>query len=260
MVTPLGAKTGTSLAEIWQRTVAAQVTPPHALIFDVFGTCVDWRGSMAREGAALGQRLGIEGVDWVAVADAWRGQYQPQMETVRSGARAWVTLDALHRESLDTVLARFGLDDVPAAERDAFTDGWRRLDSWPDVSQGLQRLRSRYLLAPNSNGNIALMARLARWASLPWDAILGAEIAQGYKPQPQVYLRSVAALGLRPAQVMMVAAHNSDLHAAAACGLQTAFVPRPLEHGPGQASDLTPEGNFTLVAADFADLATQLGC
>jgi 2-haloacid dehalogenase len=240
--------------------MAPQVTAPEALIFDVFGTCVDWRGSMAREGVALGQRLGIEGVDWVAVADAWRGQYQPRMETVRSGERPWVTLDTLHREALDTVLAQFGLKDVPAAERDTFTDGWRRLDPWPDVSDGLQRLRSRYLLAPNSNGNIALMVRLARWASLPWDTILGAEIAQGYKPQPQVYLRSVAALGLQPDQVMMVAAHNSDLHAAAACGLQTAFVPRPLEHGPGQATDLAPDGDYTHVATDFRDLATQLGC
>lgn len=236
------------------------MTPPEALIFDVFGTCVDWRGSMTREGVALGQRLGIEGIDWVAVADAWRGQYQPQMETVRSGQRPWVTLDTLHREALDTVLAQFGLDDVPAAERDHFSDGWRRLDPWPDVPDGLHRLRSRFLLAPNSNGNIALMVRLARWANLPWDTILGAEIAQAYKPQPQVYLRSVAALGLQPAQVMMVAAHNGDLHAAATCGLQTAFVPRPLEHGTGQASDLTPDGPFTIVAADFDDLATQLGC
>ena len=236
------------------------MTPPEALIFDVFGTCVDWRGSMTREGVALGQRLGIEGIDWVAVADAWRGQYQPQMETVRSGQRPWVTLDTLHREALDTVLAQFRLDHVPAAERDRFSDGWRRLDPWPDVPDGLHRLRSRFLLGPNSNGNIALMVRLARWANLPWDTILGAEIAQAYKPQPQVYLRSVAALGLQPAEVMMVAAHNGDLHAAAACGLQTAFVPRPFEHGPGQASDLTPDGTFTIVATDFNDLATQLGC
>jgi 2-haloacid dehalogenase len=239
--------------------VAAQVTTPEALIFDVFGTCVDWRSSITREGTELGQRLEIEGVDWVAVADAWRGQYQPQMETVRSGQRPWVTLDTLHREALDTVLAQFGLDSVPPAERDRFTDGWRRLDPWPDVPPGLQRLRSRYLLAPNSNGNIALMVRLARWAHLPWDTILGAEIAQGYKPQPQVYLRSVGALGLQPDQVMMVAAHNGDLHAAAACGLQTAFVPRPLEHGPDQTRDLEPVDDFTLVATDFNDLAAQLG-
>ncbi len=236
------------------------MTPPEALIFDVFGTCVDWRASMTREGEALGQRLGIECVDWTAIADAWRGQYQPQMETVRSGQRPWVTLDTLHRESLDAVLAQFGLDDVPPAERDRFSEGWRRLDPWPDVPSGLQRLRSRYLIGPNSNGNIALMVRLARWANLPWDTILGAEIAQGYKPQPAVYLRSVAALGLPPAHVMMVAAHNGDLRAAAACGLQTAFVPRPLEHGPSQATDLAPNGDFTLVATDFNDLAAQLGC
>ena len=240
--------------------MTTHVTPPQALIFDVFGTCVDWRGSMTREGIELGQRLGIEGVDWVAVADAWRGQYQPQMETVRSGQRPWVPLDTLHREALDTVLAQFGLDAVPTAERDRFTDGWRRLDPWPDVPPSLHLLRSRFLLAPNSNGNIALMVRLARWANLPWDTVLGAEIAQAYKPQPQVYLRSVEALGLEPAQVMMVAAHNGDLHAAVACGLQTAFVPRPYEHGPGQTSDLAPVGDFTIVAADFNDLATQLGC
>lgn len=240
--------------------MTAQVTAPQALIFDVFGTCVDWRSSITREGVELGQRLGLEGVDWVAMADAWRGQYQPQMETVRSGQRPWMTLDALHREALNTVLTQFGLNVIPAAERDRFTDGWRRLDPWPDVSPGLQRLRSGFLLAPNSNGNIALMVRLARWANLPWDTILGAEVAQGYKPQPEVYLRSVAALGLQPAQVMMVAAHNSDLHAAAACGLQTAFVPRLREHGPGQTSDLEPDGDFTIVAADFGDLASQLGC
>lgn len=241
--------------------MAAEVTRPEALIFDVFGTCVDWRGSIAREGAALGERLGITGVDWVAVADAWRAQYQPQMEPVRRGERPWATLDALHRASLDGVLAQFGLGAaVPPAERDAFALAWRRLDPWPDVPPGLQRLRPRYLLAPNSNGNIALMVRLARWADLPWDTVLGAEIAQGYKPQPRVYERSVTALDLAPAQVMMVAAHNGDLHAAAACGLQTAFVPRPLEHGPGQTSDLAPDGDFTIVAADFADLAAQLGC
>ncbi|MCA9876769.1 MAG: haloacid dehalogenase type II [Thermomicrobiales bacterium] len=236
------------------------MTAPEALLFDVFGTCVDWRGSMAREGEALGQRLGIADVDWVAVAEAWRGQYQPQMETVRSRQRPWVTLDTLHREGLDAVLAQFGLDDIPAVERETFTNGWRCLDPWPDVGPGLRRLRGRYLLAPNSNGNIALMVRLARWANLPWDTILGAEIAHAYKPQPAVYLRSVEALGLAPAQVMMVAAHSNDLDAAAACGLQTAFVPRPLEFGPGHSSPRVPERTFDLAAVDFEDLARQLGC
>lgn len=228
---------------------------PKALIFDVFGTCVDWRGSVAREGTALGERVGISGVDWLAFADAWRGQYQPQMETVRGGQRPWVTLDVLHRAALDTILPHFGLDHLSSTERDELTLAWHRLDPWPDVPAGLTRLRERVIIAPCSNGHIALMVNLARYAGLPWDAILGAEIAHAYKPQPEVYRRSVAALGLNPDQVMMVAAHNGDLVAAAACGLQTAFVPRPTEHGTHQTSDVGPEHEFTLVARDFGDLS-----
>jgi 2-haloacid dehalogenase len=231
---------------------------PKALVFDVFGTCVDWRTSVAREGEALGRRLGIGDVDWLAVADAWRGQYQPQMETVRGGHRPWVTLDVLHREALDAILPAFGLDDISAADRDELTLAWHRLDPWPDVVEGLARLKTRFIIAPNSNGNIALMVNMAKRAGLPWDAILGAEIARAYKPQPVVYLRCAEALGLAPGEVMMVAAHNTDLVAAAACGLQTAFVPRPLEHGPGQSSDLVPEHAFDVVARDFHDLAEQL--
>ena len=234
-------------------------TQPEALIFDVFGTCVDWRSSIAREGEALGRKLGVSGVDWLAVADAWRAQYQPQMETVRTGKRPWTTLDVLHREALDTVLPAFGLGDLSATERDDFTLAWHRLDPWPDVVAGLTRLKTRYIIAPNSNGHIALMVNLARCAGLPWDAILGAEIARAYKPRPEVYLRSAEALGLAPSSVMMVAAHNGDLHAAAACGLRTAFVPRPTEHGPGQTTDLAPEHDFDVVAWDFLDLASQLG-
>jgi 2-haloacid dehalogenase len=230
-----------------------------ALLFDVFGTCVDWRSGVAREGEALGRRLGISGVDWFAVADAWRDQYQPQMETVRGGKRAWVTLDVLHREALDTVLAAFGLDDVPAAERDELTLAWHRLDPWPDVVEGLTRLKSRSIIAPCSNGHIALMVTMAKRAGLPWDAILGAEIARAYKPQPSVYLRSAEALGLEPGAVMMVAAHPNDLVAAAGCGLRTAYVPRAAEFGPAGAGDLAPEQEFDLVADDFRDLAARLG-
>ena len=234
-------------------------TQPRALLFDVFGTCVDWRSSIAREGEALGRRLRVSGVDWLAVADAWRGQYQPQMETVRSGKRPWTTLDVLHREALDTVLPAFGLDDVSDTDRDEFTLAWHRLDPWPDVVEGLTRLKTRHIIAPNSNGNIALLVNMAKRAGLPWDAILGAEIARAYKPRPEVYLRCAQALGLAPSAVMMIAAHNSDLLAAAACGLQTAFVPRPTEYGPGQTSDLAPEHDFDLVARDFIDLADQMG-
>jgi 2-haloacid dehalogenase len=232
---------------------------PQALLFDVFGTCVDWRSGVTRDGEALGLRLGLVGIDWGAIADSWRAQYQPKMDEVRSGARPWTTLDVLHREGLDSVLADFGLDDISQADRDELTLAWHRLDPWPDVVAGLERLRTRFIIAPNSNGNIALLVHMARRAGLPWDAILGAEIAQAYKPQPAVYLKSAAALGLAPAEVMMVAAHNTDLGAAAACGLKTAFVPRPAEHGPGQASDLTPERAFDVVARDFLDLADQLG-
>ena len=230
---------------------------PKALLFDVFGTCVDWRSGVAREGEALGRRLGISGIDWFAVADAWRERYQPQMETVRGGGRPWVTLDVLHRESLDAVLAAFGLGDVPAAERDELTLAWHRLDPWPDVVAGLTRLKARYVIAPCSNGHIALMVNMAKRAGLPWDAILGAEIARAYKPQPAVYLRSAEALGLEPVQVMMAAAHGSDLEAARACGLRTAFVPRPTEHGP-KDGDVKPVGGADVEAADFLGLAGRL--
>jgi len=232
---------------------------PRVLLFDVFGTCVDWRTGVGRAGEALGERLGVDGVDWAALADAWRERYQPKMEEVRSGQRPWTTLDVLHRESLDDVLRQFGLDAVPAGERDALTLAWHRLDPWPDVVAGLTRLKARFVIAPNSNGNIALLLDMAKYSGMPWDAILGAEIAHAYKPQPEVYLTCARVTGADPSQVMMVAAHNSDLAAAAACGLMTAFVPRPLEYGPGQTSDLLPEHRFDLVARDFGDLADQLG-
>jgi 2-haloacid dehalogenase len=232
---------------------------PKALVFDVFGTCVDWRTSIARESLEVGRRLGATGVDWLAFADAWRAQYQPQMETVRSGQRPWTTLDVLHREALDRVLPAFELREMSEANRDDLTRAWHRLDPWPDVVEGLIRLKSRYVIAPNSNGNIALLVNMAKRAGLPWDAILGAEIARAYKPRPEVYLRCAEALGLAAAAVMMVAAHNSDLVTAAKCGLQTAFVPRPAEYGPNQTSDLAPEREFDVVATDFIDLANQLG-
>lgn len=232
---------------------------PRALLFDVFGTCVDWRTSVAREGQAWGRRNAVDGVDWAAFTDAWRARYQPQLETVRSGARPWTILDLLHRESLDRVLEEFGLTMMTEADRDDFAFAWRRLDPWPDTVAGLIRLKRQFIIAPNSNGNIALMTALAKHARLPWDAILGAEIAHAYKPAPEVYLRSAAAIGLAPADVMMVAAHNADLAAAAACGLMTAFVPRPREHGPVQTTDLHPEQAHDLVAGDFRELASMLG-
>lgn len=232
---------------------------PKLLLFDVFGTCVDWRSGVIREGEALGRRLGLTGIDWAAFADAWRGQYQPQMETVRSGARPWTTLDVLHREALDRLLPSFGLGNLTEADRAELNLAWHRLNPWPDVVPGLLRLKERCIIAPNSNGNIALMLDMAKRAGMPWDAILGADVTRAYKPAPAAYLGSVASAGVSPADAMMVAAHNADLVAAAGCGLRTAFVPRPAEHGPGQSSDLRPDHAFDVVARDFLDLADQLG-
>jgi 2-haloacid dehalogenase len=222
---------------------------PKALFFDVFGTCVDWRSTVVREAAALGlpERF----------ADDWRARYQPQLETVRSGARPWTILDVLHREALDEILAAHGLD-LPPARRDELNRVWHRLDPWPDTVAGLQRLKQRFVIAPVSNGNIALIVDMAKHAGLPWDAILGAEFARAYKPQPEVYLRSVEALGLAAGEAMMVAAHNGDLQAAGALGLQTAFVPRALEHGPRQTTDLSPEGDYDVLADDLVALASAL--
>ncbi len=218
-----------------------------ALFFDVFGTCVDWRTSIRRELAARGLPEDL--------ADAWRGLYQPQLETVRSGARAWVDLDVLHREALDRLLAERGL---AVADPDELTRAWHRLDPWPDTVPGLTRLKARFIVAPCSNGHIAQSVNLAKHAALPWDVILGAEVARAYKPQPEVYLRSAAALKLEPGEVMMVAAHNGDLAAARALGFATAFVPRPTEHGPGQTTDLAPAGDWDVVARDFRELAELL--
>ena len=221
-----------------------------ALIFDVFGTCVDWRGSVAREVAAV-----LPDVDALAFADAWRGEYQPAMERIRSGGRGYVALDVLHRENLGIVLDRFG---VSCDDADGLNTAWERLDPWPDVVAGLKAMRATHLIAPCSNGSIGMMARLARHTGLHWDCILGAEIARDYKPKPDVYLASCAALRLSPRRVTMVAAHNGDLHAAREAGLRTAFVPRPTEHGAGQTTDLAPDADWDLVAADFTALAALL--
>ena len=228
-----------------------------ALVFDVFGTVVDWRSSIIREGKAFGARLGVE-ADWERFADAWRARYQPSMESVRSGQRAWTNLDELHRESLLALLEEFDLGDVSDADVDHLNRAWHRLSPWPDSVPGLTRLRKRFALAPCSNGNVALLMNMARNAGLPWDAILGAEPARAYKPLPAAYLRTVDFLGLAPQQVMMVAAHNGDLVSASEQGLRTAFVARPLEHGAGQQSDLRAEHDFDYVASSMEDLADQL--
>ncbi|HKI98697.1 MAG TPA: haloacid dehalogenase type II [bacterium] len=234
------------------------VVDVRALTFDVFGTVVDWRSSIIREGRSLGAAKGLQ-ADWEAFADDWRGLYQPQMEKVRTGKLGWTKLDDLHRMSLDILLERHGIRGLSEAEIDHFNRAWHRLDPWPDVVAGLVRLKRRYPLATLSNGNVSLMVHLARYAGLPWDAILGAEPTQHYKPQPGAYLGTADYLSLPPSQCMLVAAHPSDLEAASSVGYRTALVPRPDEHGPG--SDPPPSGEgFDLVAKDFGDLADQLGC
>lgn len=228
-----------------------------AVIFDVFGTLVDWRTSVAREVAAHLAPLG-HAVDALAFADAWRDQYQPAMEDVRSGRLPFCKLDRLHRRNLDVVLADYGLHSVDEATRAALNLAWHRLDAWPDVAPGLHRLRRTCRIAPCSNGNISLMVDLARRNDFPWDAILGAEVARDYKPKPIVYLAAADAFDVAPDETLMVAAHSSDLAAAADAGLRTAFLSRPDEfaHGSGERTPATP---VDVVATSVTDLAAQLG-
>ena len=233
-----------------------------ALVFDVFGTVVDWREGIAREAGPFLARLGRQDLDAHGFADAWRARYQPAMEEIRSGRRGFTRLDVLHRENLEQVLRAHDIDpaEVGEAALNDLNHAWHRLDPWPEAVAGLTRLKRRFIIAPLSNGNIALMTNMAKRAGIPWDAILGAEVAQAYKPDPLAYRRTAEVLGIRPAELCLVAAHNGDLKAARACGLATAFVHRPTEHGPDQATDLAPSEAWDAVAKDFRDLAHQLGC
>lgn len=228
-----------------------------ALVFDVFGTVVDWRGSIIREGRALGRKKKLA-ADWPAFADAWRAGYKPAMARVRSGELPWTKIDALHRMILDGLLARFGLQGLSEEERDDLNRVWHRLEPWPDARAGLARLKRRHVIATLSNGNVALLTNMAKRARLPWDCILSAEVVRHYKPDPETYLGAADLLGVRPQELMMVAAHKDDLHAARACGLKTAFVPRPKEYGPGVKVDTSREPAFDVHARDFNDLARKL--
>lgn len=232
-------------------------TPPKALLFDVFGTLVDWRSSIAREAEQVLRPLGVS-VDWLAFADAWRGEYQGAMDEVRDGRIPFCKLDVLHRRNLDLILPRFNIAGIAENALQYLNLAWHRLDAWPDVEPGLARLKRRHLLAPCSNGNISLMVDLARRNGIHWDAILGSEIAGDYKPKPRVYLASCAAFDLAPGDCMMVAAHSNDLKHAAACGLQTAHIARPNEHGPGKGEP-APKVPVDYAAASLEDLAEQLG-
>ena len=228
-----------------------------ALAFDVFGTVVDWRSTVIREGRALATAKGLD-VDWAAFADAWRDGYGPAMNRVRNGELPWMTIDELHRLILDGLLERFSITGLDEAEKDHLNRVWHRLDPWPDAVEGLTRLKSRFIIASLSNGNVALLVNMAKHGGLPWDAVLSAELAGRYKPDREVYLKAADLLDLEPAAVMMVAAHKGDLRAAAKAGLRTAFVPRPRER-PNRQIDLSVDGEFDVSATDFVDLASKLG-
>ncbi len=229
---------------------------PSALFFDVFGTLVNWRSSIAREARTILDPLGYK-LDWLAFADAWRGEYQPAMEEIRSGRQAFCKLDVLHRRNLEKILPRFKISELSDDALANLNRAWHRLDAWPDSAAGLAQLKRKCLLAPVSNGNISLMVDLARRNDFPWDAILGSEVAGDFKPKPRVYLAACEAFDLAPGDCMMVAAHSNDLAHAAKCGLRTVHIARPNEHGPGRG-ETAPTVPVDVAAADLNDLAEKL--
>ena len=229
-----------------------------ALVFDTFGTVVDWRSSVTQEVAQLAKRKGLQ-VDAEKFADTWRAGYAPSMNRVRTGELPWTKLDRLHRMILDKLLVDFSITGLSEAEIDALNRAWHRLRPWPDSVSGLTRLKKKFIIAPLSNGNISLMTDLAKHSGLPWDCILGAELVRHYKPDREVYQSAADLLDLKVGEVMMVAAHLGDLRAAKGVGLRTAFVTRPLEYGPQGKPDLQPDSSVDIAAKDFNDLAGQLG-
>jgi 2-haloacid dehalogenase len=231
-----------------------------ALVFDVFGTVVDWRSGVVRDGQRLGEARGLD-VDWASFADAWREEYQPSLARVRRGEIPWQNLDALHRKSLERLLDRFDVEGLTDEEIEHLNRVWHRLDPWPDVVPGLNRLRPEYLLAPLSNGHVRLLTNMAKRAAIPWDLILSAELSGHYKPDEEVYLTAVDLLDCRPEEVVIVAAHGTDLDASREAGLRTAYVHRPLEWGPERAEEVErpDESAYDVVAEDVVGLAEQLG-
>ncbi len=227
---------------------------PKALLFDTFGTLVDWRGSLIAQFGAWGGAG-----DWAGLADAWRGEYAPSMDRVRRGEEGWAPLDALHRASLARLAPRFGLS-LDGAGLDRLTQFWYRLDPWSDSAPGLARLHARFITAPLSNGNVALLADLARHGGLAFDTLFGADVFQHYKPDAETYLGACRLLGLAPGEVLMCAAHNADLAAARALGLGTAFIARPAEHGPNPNKDARATGDWDYAVASVEELAAALGC
>ena len=235
-----------------------QTMTPRALAFDVFGTVVDWRTSIIRELADFGRSHDIE-QDWPAVADNWRSGYAPAMDRVRHAELPWTRIDDLHRMILDELLAAAGATSITDEDVDHLNRAWHRLDPWPDSVAGLTRLKQKFVITTLSNGNVSLLTNMAKHAGLPWDCVISAELFHHYKPDREAYLGTADLLGVRPKELMLVAAHPSDLRAAQGAGLMTAYVARPLEHGPGQKPHSVEDGEFDVTATDFLDLADQLG-
>jgi 2-haloacid dehalogenase len=229
-----------------------------ALVFDTFGTVVDWRGSIIAEGEAWGKPKGIT-VDWARFADRWRAGYAPSMDKVRKGEMPWTNLDHLHRALLEVLLKEFHIEGLSEEEKDRWNRVWHRLKPWPDSVAGLTRLKKKYTIAPLSNGNVALLADMAKHAGIPWDLILSAELARHYKPDREAYLTAASLLELKPEEVMMCAAHSGDLMSARSFGLRTGFIHRPNEYGPTRKADGAKPGDFDVVSTGMVDLASKLG-
>jgi 2-haloacid dehalogenase len=246
------------LASEVESTARAQAGGVKALVFDTFGTVVDWRGSIIAEGQAWGKTRGLT-IDWARFADRWRAGYAPSMEKVRKGELPWTKLDVLHRMILDQLLTEFQITGLGEVEKDHWNRVWHRLKPWPDSVAGLARLKKKFTIAPLSNGNVSLLADMAKNARLPWDMILGAEVARHYKPDREAYLTAVELLSLKPEEVMMTAAHRGDLEAARSFGLRTGFIHRPNEYGPVRPGDAAKPGEFDVVASDMVDLAAKMG-
>jgi len=228
-----------------------------AILFDTFGTVVDWRGSLIDSLKRFGAERGLD-LAWDRVADRWRAKYRPKMDLVRRGEMEWTILDEIHRLGLLEVLEEFKVPALPESDIRFLTECWHRLSPWPDAVEGLHLLRKKFIIGPLSNGNLSLMVNLAKFAGLPWDVVFGCDLFRHYKPDPETYLGVCNYLNLRPDQVMMGAAHNYDLAAARKLGLRTAFIPRPVEHGPSQTTDLKADQAWDVIATDFVDLTNKL--
>ncbi len=246
------------MAKDWDKRMSLENVK--VLLCDTFGTIVDWRGSVARMGERVAYEKGIEGVDWDAFARAWRAGYQPGMARVRSGERTWTGIDDIHRERLDEILSQFGIEDrFSEAEKVDMSLFWHRLDPWPDSVPGLLRLKRSFLISPLSNGSLILLSAMAKRAGIPWDFVFSSDIFKAFKPDPAVYLGAIELLGLEPAQVMMVAAHNDDLEAARSHGMRTAYINRPYEYGPDQTKDFDATSDWDVITDGIDGVADAMG-